>query len=246
VRILTYHQPDEELRKLSGDITSCKTRIQTIIDTTKTLSEDEVIRARACLHVLRVFKTEMLCQLKQWGDIHQILHELVRTDALAVDTFEAVADILWAEKGCPVEVLFTALEAILHASLDRSVLSVEKFSRWLRAICTILLSRNSAADRTKAIGYVEQAVNVLGEHSTGPGAEVYPLDERQWMLGTSYNTGIECLHASLLDEAKRWFEASTTICRFLPDGEGRAEKISETYSHLLARYGTHRGGSAAS
>lgn len=63
-------------------------------------------------------------------------------------------------------------QAILHASLDRAVLSVEKFSRWLRAICTILLSRNSAADRTKAIGYVEQAVGVLQEHAADDDPQV--------------------------------------------------------------------------
>lgn len=40
-------------------------------------------------------------------------------------------------------------------------MSVDKFSRWLRAICTIILARNSAADRVKAIGYVEQAVGVI-------------------------------------------------------------------------------------
>ena len=56
------------------------------------------------------------------------------------------------------------LQAILHASLDRSALSVEKFARWLRAICTILLSRNTAPDRLKAVGYIEQAIIVLEEH----------------------------------------------------------------------------------
>lgn len=154
------------------------------------------------------------------------------------------------------------MQAILHASLDRSALSVDKFSRWLRAICTILLSRNTAADRIKAIGYVEQAVQVLEDHSKesnsqvsgtvlfilyiladrDPPNQVYPLDERQWLLGTAYNTGIECLQfvfphpklyvateyvysASMLDEAKRWFETSTTICRYVPDGDGRAEKV---------------------
>lgn len=64
----------------------------------------------------------------------------------------------------------------------------------------------------------------------------YPMDERQWLLATSYNTGAECLHGSMLDEAKRWFEASTVICRFVPGGKDRAEKISETYTHLLSRY----------
>jgi hypothetical protein len=71
------------------------------------------------------------------------------------------------------------------------------------------------------------------------------VDERQWLLATSYNTGAECLQsaalgfvivlrvlislifdsASMLDEAKRWFEASTVICRFVPNGKDRAEKV---------------------
>jgi len=109
---------------------------------------------------------------------------------------------------------------------------VEKFSRWLRAICTILLARNTSGDRVKAIGYVEQAATVIEDNHNGE--EPYPMDERQWLLATSYNTGVECLHGSMLDEAKRWFEASTVICRFIP-GNG-AEEISETYTHLLSRY----------
>lgn len=52
-------------------------------------------------------------------------------------------------------------QALLHACLDQGRLSIEKFSRWLRAICTILLSRNSEGDRTKAISYVEQALTVI-------------------------------------------------------------------------------------
>lgn len=31
--------------------------------------------------------------------------------------------------------------------------------------------------------------------------------------------------ASLADEAKRWFECSTILCRFVPDGRLRAEKV---------------------
>ena len=55
-------------------------------------------------------------------------------------------------------------QAILHASLDRNTLSVEKFARWLRAICTMLLARNMAPDRLKAINYIEQAIVVLEDH----------------------------------------------------------------------------------
>ena len=60
------------------------------------------------------------------------------------------------------------IQALLHACLDRSVLSIEGFSRWLRALCTILLSRNSAADRAKALGYVEQAFAVMESNGDDP------------------------------------------------------------------------------
>jgi len=82
---------------------------------------------------------------------------------------------------------------------------------------------------------VEQAVSVIEENS-GEGDDAYPVEERNWLLGTCYNTGFECLEASMLDESKRWFESATVICRFVPGGKERADKISETYMHLLARY----------
>lgn len=62
-------------------------------------------------------------------------------------------------------VLYKCLEAILRASLDHNSLSIEKFARWSRAICTISLARNTPADKVKAIGYVEQALSVIEEHS---------------------------------------------------------------------------------
>ncbi|KAI0719068.1 meiosis protein SPO22/ZIP4 like-domain-containing protein [Cerioporus squamosus] len=223
-------------KAIAQEIVACKDRIQKVSSTTGALSEEDVRRAHSFLNILSVFETEIACQLKTWSRILEVIEETARTQDVDLGTFEAVTDILWVEKDCPVEVLFAALEAILHASLDRAVLSVEKFSRWLRAICTILLSRNSAADRTKAIGYVEQAVGVLQEHAADDDPQGYPMDERHWLMGTVYNTGIECLHASYLDEAKRWFEAATTICRFVADGEARSEKIAKTYTQLLARY----------
>jgi len=130
-------------------------------------------------------------------------------------------------------------QAILHASLDRNTLSVEKFARWLRAICTMLLARNMAPDRLKAINYIEQAIVVLEDHGGDNDDDgTYPMDERYWLLTTCYNTGIECLHVCLLDDARRWFEASGRICRYVPDGAVRAKKITDTYTHLMNRYGS--------
>ncbi|EGN94196.1 hypothetical protein SERLA73DRAFT_115156 [Serpula lacrymans var. lacrymans S7.3] len=184
----------EHLRALATEIKSCKQRIINIMGKIQ-LPADDSTRAQSFLHVLGVFEVEILCGLQDWISVSHIIEEAAQHDAPVLETFEAIADILWGDKSCPVNVLFTALEAILHACLDHRCLSVEKFSRWLRSICTVLLSRNTASDRTKAIGYMEQAVAVLDEHGDlhDDSGDLYPMDERQWLLSTSYNTGIECL-----------------------------------------------------
>ncbi|KAJ8703329.1 sporulation-specific protein 22, variant 2 [Pleurotus ostreatus] len=224
----------DDFRTVASDINICKTTINSVMNKKKIVAVDDVRRVKYFLHILRIFQSESLANLKEWDELLEVIAEITESDELAVETYEAIADILWTDKDCPVNVLYAALEAILHASLNHGSLSVEKFARWLRAICTIILSRNTIADRAKAIGYVEQAATVMEEHQAGE--DPYPMDERQWLLSTSYNTGIECLHASSLDEAKRWFESATVVCRFVPDGRSLANKISETYAHLLARY----------
>ncbi|KAI0327295.1 hypothetical protein GY45DRAFT_1355763 [Cubamyces sp. BRFM 1775] len=237
-RRASNNAPEEPDRwySVAQEIASCKECIRQIVADSNALGEEGIQRAYSFLSILSVFGVEVACRLKTWKSIPEIIEKIDRVQNVELGTLEAIADVLWVAKDCPVDVLFAALEAILHASLDRAALSIEKFSRWLRAICTILLSRSSPADRIKAIGYVEQAVGVLQDHSTEDDPQRYPMDERHWLLATAYNTGIECLHASMLDDAKRWFEAATTICRFVPDGESRAAKISKTYAYLLERY----------
>ncbi|KAF8525122.1 hypothetical protein BU17DRAFT_42114 [Hysterangium stoloniferum] len=189
-------------------------------------------RIKSFIHVALVFETEQRCALNDWGGLLTSIEEASASSQVKAGTFEAMADILWVEKTCPVNVLYAALEAILHACLDLNYISVEKFSRWLRAICTILLAKNTVTDRAKAVGYIEQAVSVL-EDNCQEGSEnasfqchiIYPMDERQWLLSTSYNTGVECLAASHLDEAKRWFESATMISRYVPEGKERAERV---------------------
>ncbi|KIJ21375.1 hypothetical protein PAXINDRAFT_94968 [Paxillus involutus ATCC 200175] len=227
----------EVLQSASIDIKACRTRISDLL---AKVSADDKQQVHSFLHVLRVFAVEMESRLGDWASVQSTIEEATRVDNQVLVTFEAFGDILWEDKDCPVNVLYTALEAILHACLAHSHLSLEKFSRWLRSICTILLSQGTAPDRSKAIQYVEQASAVLEEHGTlvEDGNPLYPVDERLWLLSTAYNTGVECLHASLAEEAKRWFECATVICRFVPDGKLRAEKISKTYTELLARYTT--------
>ncbi|KAF7306235.1 hypothetical protein MIND_00414100 [Mycena indigotica] len=225
------------LRENGARVSAAKTSISAIVNKNLLTERQDITRAEYFLHVLRVFEAEIWAQLKEWQHLSRIVVDVVDSGPLAVGTYEAIADILWAESDCPIDVLLVGLEAILRASLDHSSLSVEKFSRWLRAVCTIMLARNSSQDRVKAIGFVEQAVAVIADHHQDD--QAYPVDERNWLLGTAYNTGFECLEASMLDEAKRWFETATLLCKFVPGGEERAEKISDTYTHLLARYSSN-------
>ena len=74
----------------------------------------------------------------------------------------------------------------------------------------MLLSRNTTPERLRAIAYIEQAVSVLSDHSEERdengevctihfmnhevqligllrAPQIYPLDERLWLLTTTYN-----------------------------------------------------------
>ncbi|KAG1855968.1 meiosis protein SPO22/ZIP4 like-domain-containing protein [Suillus subluteus] len=239
LRSQTESIESEKYRNLFNEINESLQRISKVLREEK-VSQEDLPRLESSLQILRVFIVEAACHLSDWPTVLATIEEASRSDRDSLETYEAFADALWEDKNCPIHVLFTALEATLHACLARGHFSLEKFARWLRAICIILLTRATGADRSKAIGYVDQAIAVLEEHGDARdgGDLLYPLDERQWLLSTAYNTGLECLHASMVDEAKRWFECSTIICRFVPDGRQRAEKISTIYSDLLARYPT--------
>jgi len=244
-RISQHNVPtDKSAETLLAEIKGCRARLS---DMLLKVPVDNQPQVRSFLHVLRVFAVETAARVEDWAYVLATIKEATRTDDQALVTFEAFCDILWENKACPVNVLYEALEGILHACLTNSHLSLEKFSRWLRSICTILLSQGTVADRSKAIQYVEQASAVLEEHGSlvENGNPLYPVDERLWLLSTAYNTGVECLHASLADEAKRWFECSTVLCRFVPDGRLRAEKISKAYTELLTRYAGPRARSPA-
>ncbi|KAH9005872.1 hypothetical protein EDB86DRAFT_2795550, partial [Lactarius hatsudake] len=230
--------PIGSLEFTAHEIQDCEGRLRKTLEK-GVINSNNTPRVIQCLSVLLMFEAELACRMKEWQLIPTIIQKVGQCQTLSSDTFEAISDMLWSAQDCPLDVLFVALEAILHASLDRNTLSVGKFARWLRAICTMLLARNTVPDRLKAIGYIEQAIVVLEEHGgDGDDDETYPLDERYWLLTTCYNTGIECLHVCLLDDARRWFEASGRICRYVPDGAVRAKKITDTYTHLMNRYGS--------
>lgn len=217
------------------ELGTSKNRLAEITQRSNLREDADAAHVQYLVHTLRIFETEFLVQLKEWHKVLAVIEEIVKSGSLALDTYEAIADILWSDKETPVNVLYSCLEKLLHGiSQVKEGFCPQRFSRWLRGLCTIGLSRNTAGDRLKTIGYIEQALSVLEQYHEGD--QVYPVDERQWLLATAYNTGTECLHASFFDEAKRWFEAATVICRFVPGGRERADKISKSYTQLLARY----------
>jgi hypothetical protein len=61
---------------------------------------------------------------------------------------------------------------MLRSSLDSKHISINKFSRWLRALCTILLARNKQQDRANALSFIEQAVEVIRENTDEGGDHV--------------------------------------------------------------------------
>ncbi|KAF5339435.1 hypothetical protein D9611_009828 [Ephemerocybe angulata] len=207
------------LRTMNADIRKAKADIEHAVQQEGPLRNADITsRGETYVHVLRIFEAEMCVQLREWDEVSDIVKEVVKTGPLCVGTYEAIADML----------------AILVASLDQNTLSVERFSRWLRAICTTLLARDTPEGRLKAVGFCEQAIGVIEEHDSPQ--DSYPMDERHWLLGTAFNMAIECVHGSRLDEAKRWFEAALGTCRFVPGGKEQAAKISESYTNLLSRF----------
>ncbi|KAG6900561.1 hypothetical protein C0993_008715 [Termitomyces sp. T159_Od127] len=64
--------------------------------------DEEVLRMQYFMHTLHVFEAEFLTRAKTWDRIPQLIREIVDSGPLALGTYEAVADILWVEKDCPI------------------------------------------------------------------------------------------------------------------------------------------------
>ncbi|KAI0085689.1 meiosis protein SPO22/ZIP4 like-domain-containing protein [Irpex rosettiformis] len=181
----TDQQTQDAAAEVSEYIRASLRRMEVLSDN-KVLTGETRERISSFIRTMHIFLAEVSCYMKDWKQTMEVIENAVRGSTTSIDTLEAIADILWVEKDCPVQVLFSGLEAILHASLDHSSLSVEKFSRWLRAICTILLSRNTQDDRTRAIRYVEQAISVLDEHPSDQQDETTVCHGKLWMSGTKF------------------------------------------------------------
>ncbi|KAI5997768.1 hypothetical protein EDC04DRAFT_2612500 [Pisolithus marmoratus] len=164
------------------------------------------------------------------GRIAGLLDKVPPADRSHLQSFLHFLRVFHVESASHLREWQTILETIEEATRDghQSLVTYEAIGDVLYSTqpLSILLAKGSATDRSKAIQYFEQANAVLEEHGNlaENGNPLYPTDERLWLLSTAYNTGVECLHASLVDEARRWFECATVICRFVPNGKARAEK----------------------
>ncbi|ELU43356.1 hypothetical protein AG1IA_02622 [Rhizoctonia solani AG-1 IA] len=127
---------------------------------------------------------------------------------------------------------------MLRSSLRSKTISIDKFSRWLRALCTILLSRNRQQDRASALSFIEQAAEVIKDNKDESGdQQVYAHDEREWLLHVTFNTGVERFTVSDIEEAKQWIETATMLAGLVHNSGTVLEKINAVYQQVLAKHG---------
>ncbi|KAH9982110.1 hypothetical protein BGW80DRAFT_1247083 [Lactifluus volemus] len=131
----------DKLEFTAHEIQSCGERLRKTVEK-GVISSSNIPRVTQCLGVLLIFETELACRMKEWQVIPKVIQCYLNRSRVNPPDYAQSSGLLRSAHWM----------AILHASLDRNALSVEKFARWLRAICTMLLARNTAPDRLKAIG----------------------------------------------------------------------------------------------
>ncbi|KAG9104677.1 hypothetical protein FRC06_000063 [Ceratobasidium sp. 370] len=223
------------------------------------LSGDSALDGDQPDHMINLFLTfevEVLSRLQRWESVQAVVEVCrevfvpeievmkyvrdfqvaAKLECVNATTLESIANLLWTDEACPTDVLYNALDVMLRASLDSKHMSIDKFSRWLRALCTILLGRNKQQDRANALSFIEQAVEVIKENENESGDQMYAHDEREWLLHITFNTGVERFSVSDLEEAKRWMETATALARLVHNSGTASEKINALYQQVLARY----------
>ncbi|KZT61782.1 hypothetical protein CALCODRAFT_463563 [Calocera cornea HHB12733] len=251
--------PDSEKREalhrnVLQDIAALKAHLREARQQMATGDQEE--RVAKMLQTCLVYEVEQLSCLKQWTPIIQLIKETALIPAPTMDGLQMIADILWRDTDCPSDgeslvqradpwlttpVLYEALEAILRTSLECSRLPEAKFCRWLRALCDILLKGGKSSDRTKALQYFKQAADVLQSwRDRLDFDEVYPIDERQWLLSMAYNTGIDDFRLSITDEGSEWLSLASIFCNFVPNGQVQRAKVNRIHSDLTARFKSRR------
>lgn len=90
------------LKSITTEIQKCKSRISDLLGMAKISDESAAIRVHYFLYTLSVFEAEMLAHLNDWDRLLAVISETIKSGPLAVETYEAIADILWMEKTCPV------------------------------------------------------------------------------------------------------------------------------------------------
>ncbi|CAE6451343.1 unnamed protein product [Rhizoctonia solani] len=185
------------------------------------------------INLFFTFEIEVLCRIQEWQRIRAVIETATEMECVTSTTLEAMADLLSRR---PVNLDLD--KAMLRSSLRSKNISIDKFSRWLRALCTILLARNRQQDRASALSFIEQAVEVIKDNKDTSGDQMYAHDEREWLLHIAFNTGVERFTVSDIQEAKRWIETATVLAGLVHNSDAALEKINIVYRQVLAKYGT--------
>ncbi|KIO03245.1 hypothetical protein M404DRAFT_625830 [Pisolithus tinctorius Marx 270] len=97
----------EVLRSLSAEIKSCAGRIAGLLDKVPPADRSHL---QSFLHFLRVFHVESASHLGGWPSVLETIEEATRDQHQSLVTYEAIGDVLWENKNCPINVLYAALE----------------------------------------------------------------------------------------------------------------------------------------
>jgi len=103
---------EDRLRTNTAEIKAAMDKITDISNRNVVQDSQDSDRLQYFLHALRIYEAEFSVHLKEWKRLSQIIEEITLLGPLAVRTYEAIADILWLDTACPVDVLYKCLEVL--------------------------------------------------------------------------------------------------------------------------------------
>lgn len=59
----------QDLNGAFRNISLCKDRIQGLLENKHLIADEDVMRARSFIHILRLFQAEVCCLMKNWGSL---------------------------------------------------------------------------------------------------------------------------------------------------------------------------------
>ncbi|CDZ98375.1 Tetratricopeptide-like helical [Phaffia rhodozyma] len=193
-RMLEAREQDGEAKKsslqiLGRNIETCLKTCRQVVDPQSDSPRSDKIKEM--IMVLIAFQVEASCALQEWKKAETIVEEFMAKKEASVQLFESLANIIWRQDGCPTDVVYTILRRILFSSLDLDLIpSLDKLSRWLRTLISILNARGRASDIEESLSLLNQGIDLL-KANAGSLSQSYPEDEVEWLLAVAWNKGNE-------------------------------------------------------